>query len=145
MQCSPIDCAWCAMVVTISNANSSISIKVKVDKCFEQPYHCLHSNEHILNSRTSIHLLIHTSSNSLFLNMWNELATTTTKTYWFYLSRFTNISYIFSSSFEDEELNLSLVNLNPWVEDEAMIFKWKNLFTNDKWKRKSTWELFLFI
>jgi hypothetical protein len=26
-----------------------------------------------------------------------------------------------------------------------MIFKWKNLFTNDKWKRKSTWELFLFI
>jgi hypothetical protein len=51
------------------------------------------------------------------------LATTTTKTYWFYLSRFTNISYIFSSSFEDEELNLSLVNLNPWVEDEAMIFK----------------------
>jgi hypothetical protein len=40
-----------------------------------------------------------------------------------YLGPQTSPSCIISSSLEDEELKLSLVNLNPWVEDEAMIFK----------------------
>jgi hypothetical protein len=41
-----------------------------------------------------------------------------------YLGPHTNISScIVTSSLENEELKLYLVNLNPWVEDEAMIFK----------------------
>jgi hypothetical protein len=64
--------------------------------------------------------------------MLDELATTTivAKTHCFYLSIFVNISCI-PSSFEDEELELfdlevlelSLVELEPWFEDEAMISK----------------------
>jgi hypothetical protein len=49
------------------------------------------------------------------------------KTYYFYLSMFANMSYIISSSFEDEELKLfhielklSHVKLDLWVEAEAM-------------------------
>jgi hypothetical protein len=64
--------------------------------------------------------------------MSNELATTTAvaKARCLCLSMFANISYI-PSSFEDEELELfelevlelSLIKLEPWFENEAMISK----------------------
>ncbi len=51
------------------------------------------------------------------------------KAHCLYLLMFTNISCIISSSLEDEEielidskiLELSLVKLEPWLEDETMI------------------------
>jgi hypothetical protein len=42
-----------------------------------------------------------------------------------YLGPQTSPSFIISSSLEDEELKLSPINLNPWVEDEAMDFQVK--------------------
>ncbi len=83
------------------------------------------------------------SSNSLELNMLNELASTSTtaKAHYFYLSKFANISCI-PSSLEDEELelfDLSHVELEPWFENEAMISKWENPSTWVRNERGKKW------
>jgi hypothetical protein len=67
--------------------------------------------------------------------MSNELATTIAiaKAHYFCLSMFANISCI-PLSLEDEELELfdlevlklSFIELEPWIEDEAMISKREN-------------------
>ncbi len=83
------------------------------------------------------------SFNSLALNMSDELTTTivATKAHYLCLSMSINISYN-PLSIEDEKLKLfdleflklSRLELKPWLEDEAMISKWKNPST---WVR--TW------
>jgi hypothetical protein len=74
----------------------------------------------------------------LALNMCNELGVTMTtiKTYCLFVLMFSNISYIISSSLKDEKLQLSSIQLKPWVEDKPMTSKWNNSFSNEKWKRK---------
>jgi hypothetical protein len=57
--------------------------------------------------------------------MPNELVITTIaiKTYCLCLSMSTNNFYSISSSLEDEELELSFIELEPWLENEAMKYK----------------------
>ncbi len=75
------------------------------------------------------------SFNSLALNMLDELTTTTiAKAHCFYLSTFANISYI-PLTFGDEELELFPIELEPWFENEDMIFKWEILQLSEKWKK----------
>ncbi len=53
----------------------------------------------------------------------------------------TNNFYSISSSLEDEELELSFIELEPWLENEAMKYKWENPSTSEKWKNKNKWEV----
>jgi hypothetical protein len=46
---------------------------------------------------------------------------------------FANISF----SFEDKELELSLVDLEPCLKDEVMKSKGENLFISEIWKIKN--------
>ncbi len=88
------------------------------------------------------------SSNSLALNMSDELATTIAivKAHYFCLSMSTNISCI-PSSLEDEELELfdlevlklSFIELEPWFQDETMIFKRENPSTWVRSEREKKW------
>jgi hypothetical protein len=38
-------------------------------------------------------------------------------------------------TFGDEELELFPIELEPWFENEAMIFKWEILQLSEKWKK----------
>jgi len=133
-----VDCAWCTMVCTITKNNLSNLTKVKLIK--------------VLNNLDVVLILVNTFktltpkstnwltalTNSLALNMQDELVITMTtiKTYCLFLLTFSNITYINLSSLEDEKLQLSSIQLKPWLEDKPMISKWKNSSTNEKWKIK---------
>jgi hypothetical protein len=43
-----------------------------------------------------------------------------------------------SSSFEDKELELFPLDLEPWLDDEIMKFKGENLFISEIWKVKKS-------
>jgi len=61
--------------------------------------------------------------------MQDELVVTMTtiKTYCLFLLTFSNISYINSSSLEDEKLQLSSIQLKPWLEGKPMTSNEKTL------------------
>ncbi len=127
--------AWFTMVNTTSVVNLSNFTNVKL--------------VNILNNLGIAHIIMSTSRtptprsthwptpsfNSLTLNIWNELATTSThaKTHCLCLSMFTNNCSTISLSFEEEELKPPPIKLKPWLENEAIISKWKYLL-QVKWK-----------
>ncbi len=136
MWCSHVDYAWRTMVGVINNVNSSNSAKVKSVKVLNKlDVACIVLNTSQTPTLESIEWPT-PSFNSLALNMLDELATTTTiaKAHCFYLSTFANISYI-PLTFGDEELELFPIELEPWFENEAMIFKWEILQLSEKWKK----------
>jgi len=146
MWCSLVDHAWCTMVCPINNDNSSNSAKMKLVKILNNPnVVCIVASTLPTPKSNEWHV---PSFNSLALNMLDELATIAyAKAHCFCLSMFTNISCIISSSLEDEELKLidfeilklSLIKLEPWLEDETMISKnpstWVRNEKEKKWMR----------
>ncbi len=131
----PIYCAWFTMVGITSVVNLSNSTNVSL--------------VNILSNLGIAHIIMSTSLtatlgsthwlaplfNSLALNIWNELATTSThaKAHCLYLSMFTNNCSNISLSLEEKELKPPPIELKPWLENEAMISKWKCL-SQVKWK-----------
>jgi len=105
MWCSHVNHAWHAIIGTINNINLSNLAKVKLVKVLKTR-HYLHSDEHISNSHTRIHLFTHTLFQFIVIEhmKWVGNNNYSCKNILFYLSMFANISYIISSSLEDEEL-----------------------------------------
>ncbi len=132
----PIYCALFIVVGTTSAVNLSNSTNVKL--------------VNILSNLGIAHIIMSTSwtptlgsthwpaplFNSLALNTWNELAATSThaKAHCLCLSMFTNNCFNISLSLEKEELKPPPKELKPWLENEAMISKWKYL-SQVKWKK----------
>lgn len=131
----PIYCAWFTMVGTTSAVNLSNSTNVKL--------------VNILSNLGIAHIIMNTSwtptlgsthwpaplFNSLALNIWNELVTTSicAKARCLCLSMFINNCSNISLSFHGKKLKPLPIELKPWLENEAMISKWKYL-SQVKWK-----------
>ncbi len=117
--------AWCTMVGIIGNTNSSNLTKMKLVKILNNlGITCIIVNTYCSHIQIINWLALY--SNSLTLNMSNELvAIITNAIYFFCLSIFANITYIIS--LENKQLEISLIGLEPWVEKEIMLFNWENL------------------
>ncbi len=146
MWCLLIDRGWHTMMGATNNTNLSNLAKLKLVKVLNNlGVVCIVANTFQTPTLESIEWPV-PFSNSLVLSMLDELVTTIAiaKAHYFCLSMSTNISCI-PSSLENEELELfdleilELSLIEPWFEDEAMIFKWKNPSTWMRSEREKKW------